>query len=102
LIGNNKEYDRGNLSLHYFPADKMTHAGADFLTKAQTRELNASYLSYLCVPVKRQVLLLYSNESFKHGQQSTTDNFRPNGDALDDGLVFGNQIIFLIFKKLGK
>jgi hypothetical protein len=99
LIGNNKEYDRGNLSLHYFPAAQDDSCWSGLLTKAQTTELNASYLSYLCVPVKDKFVLLYSNESFKHGQQSTTTILGHNGEALDDGLVFWKSNHILDFQK---
>jgi hypothetical protein len=99
LISDSKEYNRGNISLHYLPAAEHDSSWSGLLMKTQATELNSSYLSYLCIPVRDKFILFYNNVSFNYSGQSTTTILGRSGEALDEGLVFWKSNNVLDFQK---
>jgi hypothetical protein len=87
LTGTRSKYDPGNLVFHYFPAAKNDSCWTGLLNKEQATELNAAYLSYLCIPLENRLILLYNDLTFNstHGNTTFLNN---RGEALDEGLVF--------------
>ncbi len=99
LSGKQREYDRGDLSLYYFPAAGQDSCWSGLLNKAQTGELNSSFLSYACMPVEGKIIFLYNNLSYRDTKHSSTTILNGNGEALDEGVVFWRPGILLDFQK---
>lgn len=80
-------YHRGDLSLFYFPAQKKDSCWSGLISKEQTTDMNSPSLSYLFIPTKDRMALLY-NSLYKNGEQYGTSTFLDNhGNSLNDGGV---------------
>jgi hypothetical protein len=84
LGGIRSEYDRGDLSLFYFPACKTDSCWSGMINKEQITELNAPYLSYLAIPLKDKLFLLYNSFIRSDIQYGTTTILDHQGNLLQD------------------
>jgi hypothetical protein len=99
LSGKQRHYDRGDLSLYYFPATRRDSCWSGLINKAQTGELNTSFLSYACLPIEGNIILLYNNVSYSNAKRSSSTILNSNGEALDEGVIFWRPGLVLDFQK---
>jgi hypothetical protein len=86
LQGIRSIFNRGNLSMFYFPLNRKDSTWSGIINSAQTTELNLPALSYLVFPVRDKVYILYNSLLRNADEFSTTTALdlqgRPTGDAL--------------------
>jgi hypothetical protein len=91
LRGVRRSYDRGDLSVFYFPGRSQDSCWSGILHEEQLTDFHAASLSYLVVPFNRRIFLLY-NSRFSYGNDlpeanSTVLDYQ--GDELSgQGLIF--------------
>jgi hypothetical protein len=99
LVGSRKEFDRGDLSMYYFPGTPNDSCWSGIINKQQMTELSSSYLSYVFLPREDKLFFLY-NELFKNSDQySNTTVLDQKGNALDEGVVYWKIKNTLVFQK---
>lgn len=100
LGGAGNTYHRGDLNLFYFPAKKNDSSWSGLISKQQTTDMNSPYLSYLFVPAKDKLALLY-NRYYKNEDQYGSSTFLDEqGNMLNDGgVVFWKFKILLNFQE---
>jgi hypothetical protein len=99
LVGSRKAFDRGDLSMYYFPGTATDSCWSGIINKQQMTELNSSYLSYVFLPREDKLFFLY-NELFKNSDQySNTTVLDQKGNALDEGVVYWKINSTLVFQK---
>jgi hypothetical protein len=100
LFGARNSFDRGDLSLYYFPASVDDTCWSGIINKEQMTELSSSYLSYVFLPKEEKLFFLY-NSFFKNGQNqySSTTILDQKGNALDEGVVYWSMKNTLVFQK---
>ncbi|HEX4849541.1 MAG TPA: hypothetical protein VFV08_01990, partial [Puia sp.] len=89
LSGPRAVYNRGDLSLFYFPANGKDSCWSGIIDKEQTTEFNLPYLSYLVVPARQRIFLLY-NSLFRNDDQlsnSTVLDYKGNL-ITDEGVIY--------------
>jgi hypothetical protein len=104
LYSAQKEVERGDLSLYYFPALPTDSCWSGLLNFAQATNLNAAYLSYVCLPVAGKILFLYNSVTYSGRKFSSTTILDEKGHALREGLVFwrsGNLLDFQKARQIG-
>jgi hypothetical protein len=94
-----REWERGDLSLYYFPATRQDSCWSGIINKPQTSELNSSYLSYACMPLEDKVLFLYNDVSYNNFKRSSTTVLNQKGHPLDEGVVFWRPANVLDFQR---
>jgi hypothetical protein len=89
LVSAGNTSHRGDLSLFYFPGQRKDSCWSGFISKEQTTDMNSPYLSYLFIPSKDKLALMY-NSPYKNGDQYGASTFLDTqGNALNEGgLVF--------------
>jgi hypothetical protein len=100
LFGARSTFDRGDLSLYYFPATGNDTCWSGIINKEQMTELTSSYLSYVFLPKEEKLFFLY-NSFFKNteNQYSSTTILDQKGNALDEGVVYWSMKNTLVFQK---
>jgi len=91
LSGPRGLYNRGDLSLFYFPAHNADSCWSGIIDKEQTTEFNSPYLSYLVVPVNQKIFFLYNSffRSSDEEQYGNTTILDYRGNLLiEEGLVY--------------
>ncbi|HEX2532439.1 MAG TPA: hypothetical protein VHK69_01815, partial [Chitinophagaceae bacterium] len=92
-----RPFERGDLSLHYFPVAGQDSGWSGRISREQTAELRAA-LSYACLPLGDRILFLYNNPAYPFRNHSTTTVLDGKGfSSEDEGLVFwkgGNTLDF--------
>ena len=68
LAGSRTSFDRGDLSMYYFPWAPGDSCWSGIINKEQTTELSSSYLSYVFLPREDKLFFLY-NEFFRNSNQ---------------------------------
>ncbi|MBS1596847.1 MAG: hypothetical protein JST75_01375 [Bacteroidetes bacterium] len=61
-------YSRGDLCMFYFPARNNDTCWSGIINKEQVTEFNSPYLSYVVVPAKERIFLLY-NSAFRNNNE---------------------------------
>jgi hypothetical protein len=80
-------YQRGDLSLFYFPAQKTDSCWSGFISKEQNTEMNSPNLSYVLFPARDKLALLY-NSFFKNEEQYGSSIFLDKqGNLINNGGV---------------
>ena len=104
LGGTRKIYQRGDLSMFYFPGKKGDSCWSGIVNKEQITEFNMPWLSYMVVPLQQKLFFLY-NSFFKaevrYGNSTVLD-FKGNLIE-DEGPVYwrlGNLLDFQRAKRL--
>lgn len=99
LAGSRELFDRGDLSLYYFPATRNDTCWSGIINKRQSSELSSSYLSYVFLPREDKLFFLY-NEMFRNSDQyGNTTVLDQKGNALDEGIVYWKVNNKLVFQK---
>ena len=98
LGGTRKTYQRGDLCMFYFPANKGDSCWSGIVNKEQTTEFNLPWLSYLVVPIQEKLFFLYNSffrSETRYGNSTVLDH---KGNLInDEGLVYwklGNTLNF--------
>jgi len=100
LFGARSKFDRGDLSLYFFPATTRDTCWSGIINKEQMTELSSSYLSYVFMPKEEKLFFLY-NSFIKNSdnQYSSTTILDQKGNALDEGVVYWTMKNTLVFQK---
>jgi hypothetical protein len=93
-------YNRGDLCLFYFPVHSMDSSWSGIIDKEQITEFNSPYLSYLVMPVKERIFLLYNsyyrNNELQFGNATILD-FQGN-QMTEEGLIYSKLSNTLSFQ----
>ncbi len=100
LVSAGNTYHRGDLSLFYFPAQKNDSCWSGFMNKEQTTDMNSPSLSYLFIPSKDKLALVY-NSPYKDGDQIGASLFLDTrGNTLNmGGVIFWKLSPLLNFQQ---
>lgn len=100
LGGMRSQFNRGDLSLFYFPARREESCWSGLIQKEQFTEFNSPYLSYLCIPVPQQLVFLYNNFYTPRDQYGSAIVLDRKGYLLpDEGMVFWKYQYTLLFQQ---
>lgn len=99
LSDTKKDYDRGDLSVKYFPFQPTDSCWGGLLHVAQNTELSYSYLSYACVPSRDKIVFLYNVLATNENKFSSSTILDHKGQALDEGLIFWRSPNVLNFQE---
>jgi hypothetical protein len=99
LVGGRNAFDRGDLTMYYFPGSSNDSCWSGIINKQQMTEISSSYLSYVFLPREDKLFFLY-NEFYKNSDQySNTTVLDQKGNALDEGVVYWKIKNTLVFQK---
>lgn len=99
LAGSRTAFDRGDLSIYYFPWSPGDSCWSGIINKEQSTELSSSYLSYVFLPREDKLFFLY-NEFYRNtNQYSNTTVLDEKGNALEEGVVYWKMKNNLVFQK---
>jgi hypothetical protein len=99
LAGTRKSFERGDLSLYYFPATSNDSCWSAIINKEQITELNSSYLSYVLLPKEDKLFFLYNCFYRNSEQYSSATVLDPKGNLLNEGVEYWKINNTLIFQK---
>lgn len=88
LQGIRSVFNRGNMTMFYFPVNRQDSTWTGIINTEQTTELNSPSLSYLIFPVKNKVYIVYSNRIRDSDEFSATTALSMNGQPTDNTLIF--------------
>ncbi|HVY75247.1 MAG TPA: hypothetical protein VG890_10475 [Puia sp.] len=88
LQGVQSIFNRGNLSMYYFPVNRSDSSWSGTINTEQTTELNNPALSYLVFPVHRKIFFIYNSPLTRSGETSTTTTLDRRGQPTGDALIF--------------
>jgi len=99
LAGSRTAFDRGDLSMFYFPWTRNDSCWSGIINKEQTTEITSSYLSYVFLPREDKLFFLY-NEFFRNNNQySNTTVLDQKGNSVEEGVVYWKVKNNLVFQK---
>ena len=99
LAGSRTAFDRGDLSMFYFPWTRNDSCWSGIINKEQTTEITSSYLSYVFLPREDKLFFLY-NEFFRNSNQySNTTVLDQKGNTVEEGVVYWKMKNNLVFQK---
>ena len=100
LAGPANKYERGDLSLFYFPVGSADSIWSGIINKEQVTELNSSYLSYLAIPYQDRLFLVYNSYFRNEAQYGSTTILDRQGHPVDDGgVIFWKIRNTLLFQR---
>jgi hypothetical protein len=99
LFGGRNKFDRGDLSLYYFPATANDSCWSGIINKEQITELNSSYLSYVFLPKEEKLFFLYNSFFRSRDQYGSTTVLDEKGNPLDEGVAYWKINNTLVFQK---
>ncbi|HZF63458.1 MAG TPA: hypothetical protein VEZ55_03185 [Chitinophagaceae bacterium] len=94
----NKRFERGNLSVKYFPFQPTDTCWSGFIHVEQNTQSFYSSLSYACVPAGDKIVFLYNslaNNDHKLGSTTVLDH---KGQLVNDGFIFWRSTNVLDFQ----
>ena len=80
--------NRGDLNLFYFPAVSRDSTWSGIMEMEQQPEINNPDLSYLLVPIKNKLYIIYNSMEGYSNSLATTTTLNKSGQPTDDALVF--------------
>ena len=95
----NKRFERGDLSMRYFPFDPTDTCWGGLLHVEQVTELRFDNLSYACVPSRDKLIFLYNSLAKNMHKVSSTTILDHKGQPVDEGFIFWRSAIVLNFQK---
>lgn len=99
LAGSRTAFDRGDLSMFYFPWTRNDSCWSGIINKEQTTELTSSYLSYVFLPREDKLFFLY-NEFYRNSNSySNTTVLDQKGNTVEEGVVYWKVKNNLVFQK---
>ena len=99
LSDTKKRFERGDLSLKYFPFHPADSSWGGLLQVEQVTELRYADLSYACVPAADKIIFLYNSLARNEHRMSSTTVLDHNGQAVDEGFIFWRPANILDFQK---
>jgi len=99
LLGARNKFDRGDLSLYFFPATVNDSCWSGIINKEQITDISSSYLSYIFLPKEEKLFFLYNSFFRNSDQYSSTTVLDQKGNPLDEGLTFWKINNTLVFQK---
>src|SRR5574338_480835 len=99
LAGTGKNFDRGDLTLYYFPARSNDSCWSGIINKEQVTELGRSYLSYVFLPRQDKLFFLYNSffkNEYQYGSATVLDE---KGNPVDEGIEYWKINNTLNFQK---
>jgi hypothetical protein len=90
--------NKGDLNLFYFPARSGDSTWSGVLSMEQQSESNNPELSYLLLPVKNKLFIIYNSIDGYTDRMATTTTLNMNGQTADDALVFWKMNRMLNFQ----
>ena len=99
LQGVRSVFDRGNLTMFYFPVNKKDSCWSGIINTEQTTELNSPALSYLVFPLKDKLYIIYNTRIRASDEFSTTTSLKVNGQPTGDALIFWKMNRVMDFQK---
>jgi hypothetical protein len=99
LAGTRNNFDRGDLTLYYFPAHPNDSCWSGIINKEQTTDLGTSYLSYVFLPQENKLFFLYNSLYGNNNEFSSTTVLDEKGNALNDGIEYWKIKNTLVFQK---
>lgn len=91
--------NRGDLNLFYFPAFSKDSTWSGILDMEQHAESNNPDLSYLILPSKNKLYIIYNNPDGYTDPVATTTTLNMHGQATDDALIFWKMKKMLNFQQ---
>jgi len=99
LVGGRNAFDRGDLTMYYFPGTSKDSCWSGIINKQQITEVGSSYLSYVFLPREDRLFFLY-NELFRNSDEyGNTTVLDQKGNVLDEGVVYWKIKNTLVFQK---
>jgi hypothetical protein len=89
---------KGDLNIFYFPALSNDSTWSAVLETEQHPETNNPDLSYLLMPAKNKLYLIYNNVEGSNDPLATTTTLNTHGETMDDALVFWKMDKMLNFQ----
>ncbi len=99
LAGTRKNFDRGDLTLYYFPAQPNDSCWSGIINKEQVTELGRSYLSYVFLPRQDKLFFLYNSFYRNEFQLGSATVLNEKGNSIDEGLEYWKINNTLVFQK---
>jgi hypothetical protein len=99
LAGTRSNFDRGDLSLYYFPANGNDSCWSGIINKEQVTELGTSYLSYVFLPKKDKLFFLYNSIYRNASQYSSSTVLDQKGNPVNEGLEYWQIRNTMVFQK---
>ena len=99
LSEGNKRFERGDLSVKYFPLRPTDTCWSGLLHVEQATELRYDNLSYACVPSRDKIIFLYNSLAKNEHKVSSTTVLDHKGQPVDEGLIFWRSTNVLNFQK---
>jgi len=99
LAGTRSNFERGDLTLYYFPATKSDSCWSGIINKEQVTELGTSYLSYVFLPREDKLFFLYNSFYRNRDQYSSTTVLDQKGNAMNEGIEYWKINNTLVFQK---
>src|SRR4029079_3829591 len=97
--GSRTAFDRGDLSMFYFPWTRNDSCWSGIINKEQTTEITSSYLSYVFLPREDKLFFLY-NEFYRNSNQySNTTVLDKKGNTVEKVVVYWKMKNNLVFQK---
>jgi hypothetical protein len=99
LSDTKKRFERGDLSVKYFPFYPTDSSWGGLIHVEQATELRYDNLSYACVPDKEKIIFLYNSLAKNDYKVSSSTVVDHSGQALDEGVIFWRSNNVLNFQK---
>jgi len=95
----NKRFERGDLSVKYFPLQPTDTCWSGLLHVEQATELRYADLSYACIPAGDKIIFLYNSLTKNEHKLGSTTVLDHKGQAVDEGFIFWRSTNVLDFQK---
>jgi len=95
----NKRFERGDLSVKYFPFHTTDTCWGGLFQVEQITNLRYSDLSYACVPFGDKIIFLYNSLAKNEHKLGSTIVLDRKGQPVDEGLIFWRSTNVLDFQK---
>jgi hypothetical protein len=99
LAGTRSSFERGDLTLYYFPSKRNDSCWSGIINKEQVTELGTSYLSYVFLPRQDKLFFLYNSFYRGNDQYSSTTGLDHKGNSMNDGIEYWKIKNTLVFQK---
>jgi hypothetical protein len=98
LSEQNKRFERGDLSVKYFPFRPTDTCWSGLLHVEQTTQLRYADLSYACVPAGDKIIFLYNSLAKNDHKVGSTTVLDHKGQSVDEGFIFWRSTNVLGFQ----
>lgn len=99
LAGTRSNFDKGDLSLYYFPAKNSDSCWSGIINKEQVTELGHSYLSYVFLPKQDKLFFLYNSVYRNSDRYSSSTVLDQKGNPVNEGVEYWQIHDTMVFQK---